>query len=100
MKTFRIIACLSIITFLLTGCRTIDKGKSIETMRDELDQSEQWRHSLPEESKEFGRPLFPSVKTSKLSNGLTVMVVEDSRLPIVSLSFASKNGAARDPFGM
>ncbi len=101
MKNMRIILWLSLISLIFSGCRTIDKkGAMLATMRDELDKKEQWRHTLPEENQVALKPAFPAVKTSKLKNGLTIMVVEDRRLPIASISLVTKNGSAKDPFGM
>ncbi len=99
MKKLHSIAWFSIISLMFTGCATVDKGKHITTLRDELDKAEQWRYTLPIENSSPEMPRFPAVKTKKLSNGLTLMVVEDNRLPIVSLNLVTKNGSARDPHG-
>lgn len=99
MKNIRTLVWLSLIVLGFTSCRTIDKGSSLVKLRDDLDQAEQWRHTLPAEEKAAVKPKFPHVKTSKLKNGFTIMVVEDKRLPIAAVSLVTKNGSASDPLG-
>jgi zinc protease len=41
--------------------------------------------------------IVPTARETKLSNGLTVLVVEDTRLPLVSYRLALRVGTAYDP---
>jgi zinc protease len=89
----------SLLLIFFSSCRSIDTRKQMEKVRDELDKKEAWRYDLPSAESAPVRPLFPKVQKSQLKNGLTVMVVEDHRLPIAQISLVTKNGSARDPIG-
>lgn len=90
------ITLLLLLTVALTGCTG---SKQIRKVREDILQKEQWRNELPAETNEAVRPIFPEVKRAKLKNGLQIMVVEDSRLPIAQVSLVLKHGSANDPLG-
>lgn len=87
-------------TFLVIGCRSIDINKQTAEKRDALAQKEAWRNEIPAQEQEPLRPIFPEVTKKVLGNGLTIMVVEDHRLPIAEVSLVLKNGSASDPYGL
>jgi zinc protease len=99
MKKY-VLLLISISMMFLSSCRSIDINKQIAKKRQELYQQEIWRHQIPKEEKQPVRPVFPVVKKAVLENGLTVLVVEDHKLPIAEISLVFKNGSAKDPDGL
>lgn len=89
----------SLITLIFSACTTVKPKPSALSPREELIAKEEWRYKLPEAEFAPVKPHFPQVKEQKLKNGLTVMVVEDHRLPIAEVGLAWKNGSALDPIG-
>lgn len=61
-------------------------------------EKEKFRYTLPIANEKPSTPQFPIIKKGSLKNGLTVMVVEQSDLPIVDISVVFKNGSAFDPY--
>ena len=61
-----------------------------------MNQQESFRQQAPTPLPP--RPIFiPRASETKLSNGLTVVIVEDTRLPLVSYRLAFRAGDAHDP---
>lgn len=89
----------SLLLIFLSSCRSVDTRKQIAKLRDDLDKKEAWRYDLPTAESVPARPVFPKVQKSQLKNGLTLMVVEDHRLPIAQISLVTKSGSVRDPIG-
>jgi len=88
---------LCVVSLVLSSCSTLKHAPKANY--DELLAQENWRHELPSTQKEPVKPHFPKVLKSKLKNGLSILVVEDPRLPIVEITMAFKNGSALDPIG-
>jgi zinc protease len=88
---------LFITSLLLVSCVTTKPKPS--DIKEKLLEQEAWRHELPQAATTPVRPNFPKVFENKLANGLTILVVEDSRLPIVDAMLFFRNGSALDPIG-
>lgn len=89
-----------LVLFFLGPVACVSTSKQIALNRDALDKKETWRHQLPKSDPSYLRPVFPNVKRAQLKYGLTVLVVEDHRLPIAQIMLATKAGSARDPFNL
>lgn len=94
MKKYQVLIISA--SIILFGCRTIDMSKDIALKRDRLDKSEQFRYQIPKDDQKPVQPKFPTIKRSKLPNGLQILVVEDQRLPIAEIGLVIKNGSAKD----
>lgn len=90
----------AVILFSLAGCKSLDVNKQLAQKRDEIDKNEPWRYDRPEQTDAPDRPVFPIVTSTKLKNHVTVMVVEDHRLPIAVVNVVLKRGSAEDPRGL
>jgi zinc protease len=88
---------LLLLALFLFSCQTLRQKH--QKAREDIANKESWRFTLPEESKDAIKPVFPAVKRSSLKNGLTILVVEDNRLPIADVSVILKQGAVNDPLG-
>lgn len=101
MKKYQtLVLFASMAMMFLSGCTSVNVNRKIDQERDVQDQKEPWRYQIPQNENAPVRPVFPKVLKSELKNGLTILVVEDHRLPIAEVSMALKNGSARDPFGL
>ena len=72
--------------------------KIINPYSDKFEAEQNWRKQMPKP----GAPLqvhLPVPKEFTLPNGLTVMVVEDHTLPVLSASVATRAGAVQNPQG-
>ncbi len=100
MKRYQLfISILSIGLLSLSGCRSIGTKNRVDLERAELEKKETWRAQLPIADITPVRPVFPKVEKKVLKNGLTVLVIEDHRLPIAQIGVVLKAGSAQDPFG-
>ncbi|HXW52723.1 MAG TPA: pitrilysin family protein, partial [Myxococcota bacterium] len=100
MKNYKLlIAILSLGLLSLLGCRSIGTKNRIDREREEIEKKETWRSQLPIADTTPTRPTLPKIRQTVLSNGLTVIVVEDSRLPIAQINLVLKAGSAQDPYG-
>lgn len=87
------------LALLFSACTTIKQKPGTLSPREELMEKESFRKNLPKAELAPVKPNFPKAKKQTLANGLTIMVVEDHRLPIAELSLIWKNGSALDPIG-
>ena len=87
--------------FLLypSGCRSIKTKNKFDSERIEVEKKEMWRAQLPAVKETPVKPVYPKIERKILKNGLTLLVVEDHRLPIAQIGLVFKGGSARDPYG-
>lgn len=83
------------ITLLMSSCFTTKTP--IALMRDQLDKNEPWRYEVANVKYEPKSPQFPIIKKAVLKNGLSIMVMENKKLPIAHLAVVIKGGASQDP---
>lgn len=97
MKNLLLLA-VGLLVVIAGGCVS-SKPARIGEVRQKLAEQESWRYQLPKSNLDPVAPVFPKLKQRVLKNGLTILVVEDHRLPIVDLRLVFKNGSALDPIG-
>lgn len=93
---FLVIVC----AFVIVNAACVSPRSLVALQRDGVDKQEPWRYEIPPLEKDPVRPVFPRIKKSQLKNGLTIMVVEDHRLPIAQIGLVLKAGSAKDPYGL
>ena len=91
--------CLAILTATaLVACQTPQtqtpsaKPSGTETST----QSETWRKQMPKPGPE-PQPSLPVFRRAKLKNGMTIMVSQNSVLPLVSFRLVIRGGSSADP---
>jgi zinc protease len=72
--------------------------KIVNPYSDAFEASQNWRKEMPKPGAPLHFNLAVPTKFT-LPNGLTVMVVEDHTLPVLSVSIASRAGAVQNPQG-
>lgn len=82
---------------LLAACATPQKTREIEVKEDRA-TAEAWRAQRPEPAEPVALQI-PEFWSTKLDNGVTVLVTERHDLPIVSVVVALRSGTASDPEG-
>lgn len=82
---------------LLAACATPQKTREIEVKEDRA-TAEAWRAQRPEPAEPVALQI-PEFWSTKLDNGVTVLVTERHDLPIVSVDVALRSGTASDPEG-
>lgn len=82
---------------LFAACATPQKTREVE-VKEDRGVSEAWRAERPEPSEPVALQV-PEFWSTRLDNGVTVIVSERHDLPIVSVDLALRAGASADPEG-
>lgn len=93
-ESFPLIVLLGVLTIIMTA---ITPAEAVETKSESSKAvtAESWRKTAP--ALPAPRPFkLPAITTYKLANGLTVQLVEDHRVPFITVNLGIKAGSSRE----